>query len=1502
MRLRGLPHAPAGLFSLALTFLLAISVLPGGAVAKKSKPDISKNVFENRVTEPFYFEDSDNLLILEQTARIVYRSEDAGKTWEPIEDDTKGRVHALVRHPYDNKKAYALSSAHQHWYTNDQGKTWKEFKTAAVPSPWRQPLSFHAGDSNKIIFQAQACQGLFDCDEVSLYTTDGFETEAKLLRSGTRGCDFACSSDLFTTGSEELDKSRILCITRGRFSPYRRDFTLLVSDDYFEHEAEPNLIPGRTVKGLVNMAVVKRYIVVAVKAEATDEMALYVTVDTMTWHRAEFSSDHRVEEDAYTLLESTAYSMQLDVQNTRPSVGMGILFTSNSNGTYFQPNIEHTNRDISGLIDFEKVAGVQGIVMVNTVKNWKDVERTNSFDKELVTQISFDDGRTFHNLKAGKKDLHLHSVTNLHNIGRVFSSPAPGIMMGVGNTGDHIKAYDKGDLYVSDDAGLTWTKALDDAHKYEFGDQGSVLLAINDEGPTDKILYSINHGKDWEQADLGEKIIPLYLTTTPDSTSLKFTLVAYKEDKKSTGDFVFAIDFEGLHERKCGDKDFEIWHARVDDKGEPACIMGQKQSYRRRKADADCFIDEDFKDPEPKFEPCTCTDADYECDYNFVLSDGECKPAGSQVVPDGECKNRDDKFMGSSGYQLIAGNGCSKKGGVEKDKPVERPCSDVWISPASGKIFAKVNEFDLERFEGYFYLERTASSRDDDETVILRADNRDGRAGKVFKSHDHGKSWESILDDEKVVAIYPHSYFNDVVFFITDSKTVYYSLDRAKRIHKFKAPLEPNTQFLPILSFHPTEKDWLIWTGNDGCDGKGNDCHATAYVSEDRGESWKVLLRYVRKCEFVTEPSKGTPEVPESKEAREKRKKLVYCEQYEDEDPKKPLELFGSDNFFEESSKPFFKDIVDFATMSEFIIVAAKDSEKKSLKVEASVDGNTFANALFPPNFEVPHQSAYTVLDSSTHSVFLHVTTNALEDYEYGSIIKSNSNGTSYVMSLEAVNRNAMGYVDFEKMQGLEGVAIVNKVHNPEEAKAGKEKKLKTMVTHNDGGEWDYIKPPSEDADGKGWGCSGSLDSCSLNLHGYTERKDPRDTYSSPSAVGLMMGVGNVGEVLGPYKEGDTFVTSDGGINWNAVKKGHFLWEYGDQGSIIVIVEESTGDKPSPTNVIFFSRDEGKSWEEFRFSDQLMFVEEITTVPSDVSRNFLLWARLEKDPEHLVTVNLDFSGLTDRQCELNEESPTEGDYYLWEPKHPAQKENCLFGHVAQYHRKRAESECFNGPEIERLHSIAHNCECTRQDFECDYNFQAQNDRSCGLVPGLDPSDHSKICKEDPNAVEYFEPTGYRRIPLTTCEGGTELEYRKAQPCPDHEEEFRKEHRGLSGFTFFLAVVLPFVAAAGVGYWVWRNWDGKFGRIRLGEQGGIGTFDAESPWIKYPVTAVAVIVAVVIAIPDTLGRLWRSVTGRFGSGGERRYTTRSSFARGRGDYAVVDEDEGELLGDDSDEEV
>jgi Sortilin, neurotensin receptor 3,/Sortilin, neurotensin receptor 3, C-terminal len=1134
---------------------------------------------------------------------------------------------------------------------------------------------------------------------------DGFSKNPKVLRTDTVGCHWAKSSPRFTTGDPDKDANRILCVVKGRFSPWRKDFRLLVSDNFFGFESdtiqefEPELEPGRTVQGIINMAVVTNYLIAAASAPGTDEMAMYVSDDTVKWHRAIFPRDHKVTEKAYTILEGTNYSIQIDVMTSKPSQPMGVFLTSNSNGTYFTRNIEHTNRNTWGLVDFEKVSGIQGIVLVNVVDNWKEVEESGK-SKKIISKISFDDGRNFDPITCDGKDLHLHSVTDLSNSGRVFSSPAPGLIMGVGNTGDHLKDYSDGNLYVSDDAGLTWQQALKGPHKYEFGDQGSILVAIKDEpnAVTDELRYSLNHGKDWSKVDIGMKVRPLQLTTTQDSTSLKFLLEATDGETDIIAAYIIAIDFDDMHEDQCKKKNMEDWPARVDEDGNPTCVMGHKQSYSRRKADADCFLKKVFEDPQVISDPCECTDEDFECDYNFVRSEDrkECHlaPAAALVRPEGVCgegSSPDDTFQGSSGWRKIPENQC--KGGIKKDELKEWKCGDTGgiHEPASGKIERIQNVIPGRRFENVVYLERTDISTGDDETLFMRTEEG------VFLSHDHGKTWNQpeIFDREEILSIIPHPFFKDVVFFITPGTTVFYSTERGDHIRSFEAPLSPNKDRLPVMNFHWKNKDWIIWTGEE-CD-RTDICHSTASVTRDRGDGdWRTLQRYVKKCQFVKEEHSlyfDSPEkVGKNKDSKEKDT-LIYCEAREKENNNadNPWQLVSSEDFFQATPNVHFSNVVDFATMSEFIVVATKDSEHETLKVDASVDGRNFADAKFPYNFQVPHQVGYTVLDSSTHSVFLHVTVENEKGFEYGTIIKSNSNGTSYVKTLEAVDRDPVGYVDFEKTFGLEGVAMVNTVENYDSKDYKKEgKKMKTQITHNDGAEWNYLEPPKVDADDKKFNCKGSLKDCSLNIHGYTERKDKSHTYSSSSAIGLMVATGNVGQYL-TKDDGDTFMTSDGGITWMAAKKGKYMWEYGDQGSIVVLVKEGEA-----TNVIYFTLDEGKTWRDYTFSDHEIPIADITTVPNDNSRNFLLWS---KDDGDLITINLDFTGLTDTQCKLDEEHVEAGDYYLWTPQHPNQKDNCLFGHVSQYHRKRTDSKCYNGRMIPSLHDVAKNCPCERRDYE-----------------------------------------------------------------------------------------------------------------------------------------------------------------------------------------------------------
>lgn len=154
-----------------------------------------------------------------------------------------------------------------------------------------------------------------------------------------------------------------------------------------------------------------------------------------------------------------------------------------------------------------------------------------------------------------------------------------------------------------------------------------------------------------------------------------------------------------------------------------------------------------------------------------------------------------------------------------------------------------------------------------------------------------------------------------------------------------------------------------------------------------------------------------------------------------------------------------------------------------------------------------------------------------------------------------------------------------------------------------------------------------STQSCALHVHGYTERTDPRATYSSPSIVGLIMAVGNVGEELAPYGKSDTFLSRDAGFTWEEVHKGAHLWEFGDSGSILIMANDE-----EPTDHVLFSTDEGLNWREYQFTKDKIRVRVIVTVTEDTSRRFLLLGQYPRS-QSSVGIYIDFSVLTSKQCE-----------------------------------------------------------------------------------------------------------------------------------------------------------------------------------------------------------------------------------------------------------------------------
>ena len=141
------------LFGVLTALGLALGALAAG-------PEISEQKFPAPPVNLFYFDDSEIVMVLDPEHNTLHRSIDAGEKWERVEDIPDGHIDYVIPHQFDNKVAVALGRKKKHWITYDQGKNWKAFETKEHPTgdPSKEPISFHASDSKRMLFH-----GVEDC-------------------------------------------------------------------------------------------------------------------------------------------------------------------------------------------------------------------------------------------------------------------------------------------------------------------------------------------------------------------------------------------------------------------------------------------------------------------------------------------------------------------------------------------------------------------------------------------------------------------------------------------------------------------------------------------------------------------------------------------------------------------------------------------------------------------------------------------------------------------------------------------------------------------------------------------------------------------------------------------------------------------------------------------------------------------------------------------------------------------------------------------------------------------------------------------------------------------------------------------------------------------------------------------------------------------------------------------------------------------------------------------
>ncbi|XP_061540775.1 sortilin 1b isoform X1 [Phycodurus eques] len=419
---------------------------------------------------------------------------------------------------------------------------------------------------------------------------------------------------------------------------------------------------------------------------------IHVSVDHGdTWNMAQLPAiGHR---QFYSILAASNEMVFMHVDEPGDS-GVGTIYVSDDRGTIFSKSLErHLYTTTGGETDFTNITSLRGVFITSVLDE----------DSSMMSVVTRDMGGEWSSLQkpansecdSTAKDpeqcsLHIHasySTAMRLNVPMLpLSEPnAVGIILAHGSVGDSISVMTP-DVYVSDDGGYTWTKALDGPHHYAILDSGGLLVAVehSPNEPIDKIKFSTDEGQCWHMYTFTEE--PIFFTglaSEPGARSMNVSIWGYKNNILSQHWISTTIDFRDLLTRNCTDDDYVNWLAHSDDISNPndGCTLGYKETFQRLRKDSVCWNGRDYLvSTQPT--PCPCTLDDFLCDFGYYRKENrsECDEEPDLIGKVLEfCLHGREEQLRTHGYRKIPGDKC-EGGMIPERKEIdlsERCVSDL---------------------------------------------------------------------------------------------------------------------------------------------------------------------------------------------------------------------------------------------------------------------------------------------------------------------------------------------------------------------------------------------------------------------------------------------------------------------------------------------------------------------------------------------------------------------------------------------------------------------------------------------------------------------------------------------------------------------------------------------------------------------------------------------------------------------------------------------------------
>lgn len=502
-------------------------------------------------------------------------------------------------------------------------------------------------------------------------------------------------------------------------------------------------------------------------------------------------------------------------------------------------------------------------------------------------------------------------------------------------------------------------------------------------------------------------------------------------------------------------------------------------------------------------------------------------------------------------------------------------------------------------------------------------------------------------------------------------------------------------------------------------------------------------------------------------------------------EPSGKVSVLSSTSFFEDPlhTSVVITGVAEFEKKGDFLFVVQDNDDKAGEKrLRIAKVGQRFVEAKFPT---VEPLRDFHVCEVTEDGQILVIVNHAGNKSNLYSSDRVNPQQVEFSLSLERIfyyspdltwrnswldnTKSAAGteennFADFYKIAGLRGVYIASQLPLGMAEENIRPSNITTLITFDGGAEWRRVEGPRTDRKGQPIpGCYKDND-CSLHIAQVLSRKYPSTrsipVLSSASSPGIILASANVGQSL-QYKT-NVFLSADAGISWHQVLQGNYYCNLGDHGGIIVAVKyfKTEGE----TNILYYSIDEGLTWQEHKFYTEPIRIFGVITEPGENTTTFTMFGSNPASNGSIdwIIIKVDLGQVFEKNCTLE-------DYKHWTPKGEGVK--CLMGRRESYMRRSPQAKCYNGLSFTRS-TVVETCPCGHHDYQCDFGYvRADHSSSSDCV--LDEKFKEEmgdvqLPADCPPGSRYTFSRGYSKLTGDQCEGGLASQYEpQERACPLH---------------------------------------------------------------------------------------------------------------------------------------